>query len=111
VGGSPAPDLTVSGVTLGSTSGEVGDTFSVTYTRANTGTADAGSFRLSVRFSLDTTIDTSDAEACDAWFSSGMTAGTSATKTISGCTVPTVGARSYYVGVIMDVDGDVTEAI
>ncbi len=107
--GSGGPDLTVSGVSLGDYSGEAGDNFSISYTRENIGDADAGSFDLSIRFSDNITISTSDDEACHSTIS-GMTAGTSSSTGITTCTVPSVSGGDYYVGVIMDTDDDVSES-
>jgi len=101
-------DLYVHSIDLpAATSGNPGDNLVVTYTRENLGNAAAGTFRLSVMLSADSTIDTSDTQACYADVTAP--ANHSITTGLTGCTVPSLPAGTYYAGVLIDSLDDVVE--
>lgn len=89
------------------TSGNPGDSLVVTYTRENLGNAAAGTFRLSVMLSSDSTIDTSDTQACYADVTAP--ANHSITTGLTGCSVPSLPPGTYYAGVLIDSLDDVVE--
>ncbi len=107
VGSVGLPDLEIANVALSSYSGEVGDDFTISYTRSNYGAADSGLFELSVRFSVNTDITVADDEACRLSISS-MAPGESFGRSVT-CTVPTVSDGDYYVGIILDPDDLIVE--
>ncbi len=102
------PDLAVSSLSVVGSGGAAGDALSLSYLVENLGDRESGAYAASVRFSADTTIDASDAEACAAAQAS-LPAGAASSVSWSTCSVPTIVAGSYYVGVIVDDGDDIDE--
>ncbi len=101
------PDLVVTSVTA-PTSGTTGGPLLMRSTTNNDGSAAAGAFQIGVYLSTNSTINQSDLELATCSRTS-LAAGGS-----TGCnwsvTIPTTLAPgTYYVGVIVDIDAEVTE--
>jgi hypothetical protein len=100
-------DLTVHDVATQFTSGSPGSAVNVAYIRENLGNTGSGTFRLSVVWSADAVITTSDYQGCYVDLTSP--AG-DYQDVYLGCTVPSsIPSGSYYVGVFMDPIGVVPE--
>jgi len=107
-------DLLADDVALSVTSGAAGDPLDVVFERVNDGeTAVTATYQVAVYFSLDDTIDPSDTEICSDDITGDLDPGEVNEKTMShasyGCAVPDLPAGSWYVGVYMDRDDDITE--
>lgn len=101
-------NLTVSAVSLDTYVAAPGAPLQIRYTRSNTGTGDAGPYRLSVRLSADAAITTSDLEVCGGYMPTGQLAMTDLARVLN-CTVPAVAEGPWTIGVIMDVNHEVAE--
>ena len=107
--GRSSADLVVDYLSASWTSADAGDSKSVSVRIKNEGDASSGSFDWALYLSTDTSITTNDIEL-DEWYQSSISAGStrSYTKYVDiPLTIP--GAR-YYVGMIVDVNTDVSES-
>ncbi|MBK8640085.1 MAG: protease inhibitor I42 family protein [Chromatiaceae bacterium] len=106
---SARPDLIVTTVT-GPTTGTRGKTITVKWQVKNQGTAKAGAHYSRLYFSTDTAISTTDIASATCYHSAGIPVGTTQTCSVS-VTIPTsLTPRAYYLGVIADYTGLITEA-
>ena len=106
---SDAPTINLVPTSSGSTfpsTGEPGDSVSVTTKILNEGNTASGYFTYKVYLSTDTSISTSDTLFCSKNMNS-IQAGSSSTQSCSG-TLPS-SSRTYYWGVIADTGSDISE--
>jgi subtilase family serine protease len=108
-GGRSSPDLIVDYISASWSSADAGDSKSVSVRIENQGDASSGSFRWGLYLSTDTSITTSDTHLDD-WSQSSISSGSSR-STSKSITIPTTitGAR-YYVGMIVDINNQVSES-
>lgn len=107
--GRSGPDLIVDYLSASWTTADAGETKSVSTRIKNDGDTSSGSFRWGLYLSTDTTITTSDT-LLDDWSQSSISDGStrSSTKTI---TIPiTITGGYYYVGMIVDINSQVSES-
>ena len=108
-GGRSGPDLTVDYLSASWTSADAGDAKSISTRIKNEGDASSGSFRWGLYLSTDTTITTSDIQL-DTWSQSSISSGSSRSSTKS-VTIPTsITGGYYYVGMIVDINSQVSES-
>ena len=94
----------------GPTTGTRGKKITVKWQVKNQGTAKAGAHYSRLYFSTDTTISTADVASATCSHSAGIAVGTTQTCSVS-VTIPTsLAPRAYYLGVIADYTGLITEA-
>jgi uncharacterized repeat protein (TIGR01451 family) len=102
-------DLTVTSLTAPS-SGPLGGTIAVSAGILNQGNADAGSFRLGIYFSTDSTITTGDVFSGFSCAVSSLAAGGADTCNGSAPVPITLTPGNYYVGAIVDDLSQVSES-
>ena len=108
-GGRSGPDLIVDYLSASWSTADAGDSKSISTRIKNDGDSSSGSFRWGLYLSTDTTITTNDIQL-DYWTQSSITAGStrSSTKTVS---IPSsITGGYYYVGMIVDINGQVSES-
>ena len=108
-GARSGPDLIVDYLSASWTSADAGESKSISTRIKNDGDSSSGSFRWGLYLSTDTTITTSDIQL-DYWTQSSISSGStrSSTKTV---TIPsTITGGYYYVGMIVDINGQVSES-
>ena len=108
-GARSGPDLIVDYLSASWTSADAGDSKSISTRIKNDGDSSSGSFRWGLYLSTDTTITTSDL-LLDDWSQSSISSGStrSSTKTV---TIPSsITGGYYYVGMIVDINGQVSES-
>ncbi|MED5374945.1 MAG: CARDB domain-containing protein, partial [Candidatus Thermoplasmatota archaeon] len=104
-----SPDLTVDYLSASWTSADAGDSKSISTRIKNDGSSSSGSFRWGLYLSTDRTITTSDL-LLDDWSQSSISSGStrSSTKTV---TIPSsITGGYYYVGMIVDINNQVSES-
>ncbi len=108
-GARSGPDLIVDYLSASWTSADAGESKSISTRIKNDGDSSSGSFRWGLYLSTDTTITTSDIQL-DYWTQSSISSGStrSSTKTV---TIPsTITGGYYYVGMIVDINSQVSES-
>ncbi|MBI31883.1 MAG: hypothetical protein CMB72_04790 [Euryarchaeota archaeon] len=108
-GARSGPDLIVDYLSASWTSADAGDSKSISTRIKNDGDSSSGSFRWGLYLSTDTTITTNDL-LLDDWSQSSISSGStrSSTKTV---TIPSsITGGYYYVGMIVDINGQVSES-
>ena len=108
-GGRSGPDLTVDYLSASWTSADAGDSKSISTRIKNEGDASSGSFRWGLYLSTDTTITTNDIQL-DTWSQSSISAGSSRSSTKSVTIPSSITGAYYYVGMIVDINGQVSES-
>ena len=103
------PDLTVDYLSASWTSADAGDSKSISTRIKNDGDASSGSFRWALYLSTDTTITTSDIQL-DYWTQSSISAGSTRTSTKSVTIPSSITGGYYYVGMIVDINNQVSES-
>ena len=107
--GRSGPDLIVDYLSASWSSADVGDSKSVSTRIKNEGDSSSGSFKWALYLSTDTTITTSDTQLDD-WTQSSISAGSTRTSTKT-ITIPTTMVGDYYyVGMIVDINNQVSES-
>ncbi|HIG20250.1 MAG TPA: hypothetical protein EYQ78_05720 [Candidatus Poseidoniales archaeon] len=108
-GGRSSPDLIVDYISASWSSADAGDSKSVSVRIENQGDASSGSFRWGLYLSTDTSITTNDIHLDD-WSQSSISAG-STRSTSKSITIPmTITGARYYVGMIVDINNQVSES-
>ena len=108
-GGRSGPDLTVDYLSASWTSADAGDTKSINTRIKNEGDASSGSFRWGLYLSTDTSITTNDIQL-DTWSQSSISAGSSRSSTKSVTIPSSITGGYYYVGMIVDINSQVSES-
>ncbi|MBK39128.1 MAG: hypothetical protein CMB50_02750 [Euryarchaeota archaeon] len=108
-GGRSGPDLTVDYLSASWTSADAGDSKSISTRIKNEGDASSGSFRWGLYLSTDTTITTNDIQL-DTWSQSSISAGSSRSSTKSITIPSSITGGYYYVGMIVDINSQVSES-
>ncbi len=108
-GGRSGPDLTVDYLSASWTSADAGDSKSISTRIKNEGDSSSGSFRWGLYLSTDTTITTSDIQL-DTWSQSSISSGSSRSSTKSVTIPSSITGGYYYVGMIVDINGQVSES-
>ena len=103
------PDLIVDYLSASWTSADAGDSKSISTRIKNDGDASSGSFRWALYLSTDTTITTSDIQL-DYWTQSSISAGSSRSSTKSVTIPSSITGGYYYVGMIVDINNQVSES-
>lgn len=103
------PDLTVPTASLSAQSAAANSTIMVTRTITNGGNASAGAFDSGVYFSTDNVITTSDVKLVNFNITSIASSASNGPESIT-VTIPNVTPGTYFIGVIADDGGDITEA-
>ena len=108
-GGRSGPDLIVDSLSASWTTADAGDSKSISTRIKNDGDSSSGSFRWALYLSTDTTITTSDLQL-DYWTQSSITAGSTRTSTKSVTIPSSITGGYYYVGMIVDINNQVSES-
>ena len=108
-GGRSGPDLTVDYLSASWTTADAGDSKSISTRIKNEGDASSGSFRWGLYLSTDTTITTNDIQL-DTWSQSSISAGSSRSSTKSVTIPSSITGDYYYVGMIVDINSQVSES-
>lgn len=108
-GGRSGPDLTVDYLSASWTSADAGESKSISTRIKNEGDASSGSFRWGLYLSTDTSITTSDIQL-DTWSQSSISAGSSRSSTKSITIPSSITGAYYYVGMIVDINSQVSES-
>ncbi len=108
-GGRSNPDLIVDYISASWTSADAGDSKSISTRIKNDGDASSGSFRWGLYLSTDTTITTSDIQL-DTWSQSSISSGSSRSSTKSVTIPSSITGGYYYVGMIVDINSQVSES-
>ena len=103
------PDLTVDYLSASWTSADAGDSKSISTRIKNEGDSSSGSFRWGLYLSTDTTITTSDL-LLDDWSQSSISSGSTRSSTKSVTIPSSITGGYYYVGMIVDINGQVSES-
>ncbi|MBN16557.1 MAG: hypothetical protein CMB37_00135 [Euryarchaeota archaeon] len=107
--GRSGPDLTVDYLSASWTSADAGDTKSISTRIKNDGDSSSGSFHWGLYLSTDTTITTSDIQL-DTWSQSSISSGSTRSSTKSVTIPSSITGGYYYVGMIVDINGQVSES-
>ena len=107
--GRSSADLVVDYLSASWTSADAGDSKSVSVRIKNEGSVSSGSFDWALYLSTDTTITTNDIEL-DEWYQSSLSAGSTRSYTKYVDIPLTISGGRYYVGMIVDVNTDVSES-
>ena len=108
-GGRSGPDLTVDYLSASWTSADAGDSKSISTRIKNDGDSSSGSFRWGLYLSTDTTITTSDIQL-DTWSQSSISSGSTRSSTKSVTIPSSITGGYYYIGMIVDINGQVSES-
>ncbi len=108
-GGRSGPDLTVDYLSASWTSADAGESKSISTRIKNEGDSSSGSFRWGLYLSTDTTITTSDIQL-DTWSQSSISSGSTRSSTKSVTIPSSISGGYYYVGMIVDINGQVSES-
>ena len=107
--GRSSADLVVDYLSASWTSADAGDSKSVSVRIKNEGDASSGSFDWAIYLSTDTSITTNDIEL-DEWSQSSISAGSTRSYTKYVDIPLTITGARYYVGMIVDINTDVSES-
>jgi len=107
--GRSGPDLTVDYLSASWTSADAGESKSISTRIKNEGDASSGSFRWGLYLSTDTTITTSDIQL-DTWSQSSISSGSTRSSTKSITIPSSISGGYYYVGMIVDINSQVSES-
>ena len=107
--GRSSADLVVDYLSASWTSADAGDSKSVSVRIKNEGDASSGSFDWALYLSTDTSITTADIEL-DEWYQSSISAGSTRSYTKYVDIPLTISGARYYVGMIVDINTDVSES-
>ncbi len=105
----PNYNLTPSAISVSPTSKLPGGTVNVSYTINNSGSSSTGSFQNQIRLSTDTTINSSDILLTTRTMSSGVAGNGSSTDSVTATIPSGTTPGSYYIGVIADSGGSISE--
>tara|TARA_B110000438_G_scaffold302657_1_gene361057 strand:+ start:383 stop:4798 length:4416 start_codon:yes stop_codon:yes gene_type:complete len=107
--GRSGPDLIVDYLSASWSTADAGDTKSISTRIKNDGDSSSGSFRWALYLSTDTTITTSDLQLDD-WSQSSISAGSTRSSTKSVTIPSSMTGGYYYVGMIVDINSQVSES-
>ena len=108
-GGRSGPDLIVDYLSASWTSADAGDSKSISTRIKNDGDSSSGSFRWGLYLSTDTTITTNDIQL-DTWSQSSISSGSTRSSTKSVTIPSSITGGYYYIGMIVDINGQVSES-
>ena len=108
-GARSGPDLIVDYLSASWTSADAGESKSISTRIKNDGDSSSGSFRWGLYLSTDTTITTSDIQL-DYWTQSSISSGSTRSSTKSVTIPSTITGGYYYVGMIVDINSQVSES-
>ena len=108
-GARSGPDLIVDYLSASWTSADAGESKSISTRIKNDGDSSSGSFRWGLYLSTDTTITTSDLQL-DYWTQSSISSGSTRSSTKSVTIPSTITGGYYYVGMIVDINSQVSES-
>ena len=108
-GARSGPDLIVDYLSASWSTADAGDSKSISTRIKNDGDSSSGSFRWALYLSTDTTITTSDFQLDD-WSQSSISAGSTRSSTKSVTIPSSMTGGYYYVGMIVDINSQVSES-
>ena len=108
-GARSGPDLIVDYLSASWSTADAGDSKSISTRIKNDGDSSSGSFRWALYLSTDTTITTSDYQLDD-WSQSSISAGSTRYSTKSVTIPSSMTGGYYYVGMIVDINSQVSES-
>ena len=108
-GARSGPDLIVDYLSASWSTADAGDSKSISTRIKNDGDSSSGSFRWGLYLSTDTTITTSDL-LLDDWSQSSISSGSTRSSTKSVTIPSSITGGYYYVGMIVDINSQVSES-
>ena len=108
-GARSGPDLIVDYLSASWSTADAGDSKSISTRIKNDGDSSSGSFRWGLYLSTDTTITTSDL-LLDDWSQSSISSGSTRSSTKSVTIPSSITGGYYYVGMIVDINNQVSES-
>jgi len=108
-GARSGPDLIVDYLSASWSTADAGDSKSISTRIKNDGDSSSGSFRWGLYLSTDTTITTNDL-LLDDWSQSSISSGSTRSSTKSVTIPSSITGGYYYVGMIVDINNQVSES-